>query len=166
MLPAATNALPTPMSTSSVSLQTKLSIYQRGCLTRGLRRWFISASRHSSARTEVIELTSTKVVSDLWTHRGKYAARAVGRHVGDVGRARSPDEQQASLAGTHSPLRFWDHVEHASARYESLYRGADRADKLRFRCGPVLNLQSGKVDLGNVPKAERPRTLTNSTNGC
>ncbi len=33
-----------------------LGIYQRGRLTHGLRRWFISACRNASARREVIEL--------------------------------------------------------------------------------------------------------------
>jgi hypothetical protein len=56
ILPAATNALPTLGSTSSVSLQSKLSIYQPGRPTHGLRRWFISARRNASARREVIEL--------------------------------------------------------------------------------------------------------------
>lgn len=31
-------------------------MYQRGRLTHGLRRWFISACRNASARREVIEL--------------------------------------------------------------------------------------------------------------
>jgi hypothetical protein len=33
-----------------------LGVYRRGRLTHGLRRWFISACRNASARTEVVEL--------------------------------------------------------------------------------------------------------------